>query len=193
MSDHFDIPLSDHADLSHTGLEYGHPGTSDHIDAHSHVEQYAPYVHEEDLNHDGRVDVVSADTDHDGTDDAWQYDQNNDGKIDMVGYDLNHDGSIDQKEYDHNEDGRIDEVRLDMNHDYKPEMRQVDTNNDGVLDQLDRDSDGDGTLDQHDHISTVHTMPHWGPDAHYGSVYPRRERRRGWARPPQLFLQRPAS
>jgi hypothetical protein len=162
----------DFGPAAHTQVDlHDDPYTSDRAGMETHAAHYGPDIDEHDYNHDGRVDVVSADTDYDGKDDAWQYDTDNDGKIDMAGYDLNGDGSIDQKEYDHNSDGRIDEVRLDADHDNRPELRQVDTDNDGVLDRLDRDSDRDGTFDQHDPIHDAsHTLPHWGPNATYGSV-----------------------
>jgi hypothetical protein len=161
---------SDHLEDPYQAHTIEHAGVSDRIDVETMPHRYGPEVHEQDLNNDGRVDVVSADTDGDGTDDAWQYDLNNDGIMDMTGYDTDHDGSIDQKEYDRNADGRIEEVRVDADHDGHPELRQTDTNNDGRLDTMDRDSNDDGQYDQHDRIDAAKTMPHWGPNADYGSV-----------------------
>jgi hypothetical protein len=166
---HHDVAHLDEPAQHFAHPDHGSPALHETYNPDEHV-YVNPYIHEQDINHDGRIDVITNDTDHDGKDDAWEYDLNGDGKIDMVGYDTDHDGSIDIKDYDHNEDGLIDEVKMDADHDGRPELVQTDTNHDGTLDHMDRDSNGDGQMDQHDTINSRQTMPHWGPDSMYGSA-----------------------
>jgi len=91
---------------------------------------------EEDLNKDGRVDIVIVDIDGDKAADVWIFDDNQDNKPDYLGF-------------DRNRNEIVDTVVRDLDKDGVPETYQFDFDEDGVTDLIGLDHDADGEIDQY--------------------------------------------
>ena len=92
----------------------------------------------DDLNKDGKRDVISLDTDHNGIIDKVLFDEDYDGSFETVVLDENENQIIDGVGYDTNQDGYPDMYRLDLNEDKKPDLYGFDDDQDGEIDRYSR-------------------------------------------------------
>jgi S1-C subfamily serine protease len=94
------------------------------------------YYIEEDLNKNGKVDLVIVDVDGDKKPDVWIFDENEDNVPDYLGFDQNKNGKIDVFMRNYDEKG-------------KSKVYEFDTNEDGTIELYGIDLDGDGKIDRY--------------------------------------------
>jgi len=94
------------------------------------------YYIEEDLNKNGKVDLVIVDIDGDKKPDIWIFDDNEDNVPDYLGF-------------DQNGDGKVDLIVRDFDQEEKPRIYEFDTNGDGKIELYGIDDDRDGKIDRY--------------------------------------------
>lgn len=89
----------------------------------------------DDLNKDGKRDVLSLDTDHNGIPDRVLIDKDYNGTFEFVILDDNENQTPDGVGFDTDQDGFPDFYRLDLNEDNKLDLYGFDDNQDGEIDR----------------------------------------------------------
>ena len=92
----------------------------------------------DDLNKDGKRDVLSLDTDHNGIPDRVLFDRDFNGTFEFIILDENENKIPDGQGFDTDNDGYPDMYRLDLNEDKKTDLYGFDDDQDGEIDRYSR-------------------------------------------------------